>query len=186
MDQMILIIPHPTVDLSGLILLSKRLQEVVNRHPDSIFLLELDIIVEVSVQLAGKIAQNRLEKRVDSAHIEVAIVKQQLVQRLAGQRTHPFLTQAALTHEVGQIIALCTGLSQAMQFLDDAALHHIGSLVGKGDSQQQAVRIEQAVITLGPPRHQCPIFVAGEQQMTDILLCQLIGLARSCRGFNDQ
>ena len=186
MQQMPLIFLDPLVDLGRLAGAAEREQEVVYRHTDGIVLLELDIVVEVTVQLPREVAQNRLEERVDSAHIEVAVVKQQLVQCLMGQRPHLLLLQTCLTDETLKIITLDAWLRESIQLLDNAVLHLVGSFVGKGDGQQQAVSIQDAVVALGPPRMQLACLVAGKQQVFDVLLGQVIGFSRASRGLHDQ
>ena len=71
-----LILLHPLVHLSRLAFLAQGEQEVVYCHPHGILLLKLDIIVEITVQLTGEVTQDGLEKRVNRAHIEVAVIKQ--------------------------------------------------------------------------------------------------------------
>ena len=73
------ILLDPNVDLRCFHLLAERQEEIVQGDAHSILFVQLNIVVEVTVKLAGKIAQYALEKRVNRAHIEVAIVKQELI-----------------------------------------------------------------------------------------------------------
>ena len=73
------ILLDPNVDLRCFHLLAERQEEIVQGDAHSILFVQLNIVVEVTVKLAGKIAQYALEKRVNRAHIEVAVVKQELI-----------------------------------------------------------------------------------------------------------
>ena len=182
-----LVVLHPLVHLGGHALLAQREQEVVDCHTHGIVLLELDVVVEVAVQLAGKVAQDGLEKRVDGAHVEVTVVEQQLVQRMARQRAHRRLIEAGVLHEFIEVVALDAGLRQAVQLVDDALLHLVGRLVGKGDGQHLAVDVEQARIGVSAVRRQRHAVGAdGEQQMPDVFQCKAVGLSRAGRGLDDQ
>ena len=78
-DQVALVFFHPFVHCSDDRGPAQGKQETVGRCAHGIFLIELDVVVEITVQLTREIAQDALEKRVDCAHIEIAVIKQQLV-----------------------------------------------------------------------------------------------------------
>ena len=164
-----LILLHPLVHLSRLAFLPQGEQEVVYRHPHGILLLKLDIIVEITVQLTGEVTQDGLEKRVNRAHIEVAVIKQQLVQGLARQRPYLFLTQARLADKAIQIIALGTRQGQIIQFGDDAFFHLVGGLVGKCNGQQLTMGVEDALIARSTSGHKAAALTSGEKQLLDVL-----------------
>ena len=79
-QHMALILLYPLVHLGRFSLLAQRQQELVHSHPDGIVFLQLDVVIEVTVQFTGEIAKDGLEERVDGTHVEVTVVKQQLVQ----------------------------------------------------------------------------------------------------------
>ena len=87
-DEVALVVLNPLVHGSQTVFLSQREQEIVHRHANGIVLLELDIVIEITVQLAREVAQHGLEKRVYRADVEIAVVKQQLVERLPRQIPH--------------------------------------------------------------------------------------------------
>ena len=165
--------------------LTQREQEIVDGHAHGIGLLELDIIVEIPVKLTGKIAQYRLEKRVDGAHIEMAVIKQQLIQRLLGQMPYRRLIQMRFFDKALQVVALGSRSGQGIEFADDALFHLVGRLIGKGDGQQQTMGIEDAVVTWSTTGHEMSMLVGSEEQVLDILQSQVIGLARARRGLQD-
>ena len=80
------------------------------RHTHGIVLLELDVVIIVPVEFACEIAQDGLEKGVDGAHVEVAVVKHQLKQGLTRQRPHLVARQARLIDKALQVLALHVGL----------------------------------------------------------------------------
>ena len=104
--QMALVILHPLVKLGGLGLGTQRQQEIVDSHPHGIILVKLDVVIEITVQFTSEVAQDGLEKRVNGTHVEVTVIKQQLIQCQPCQRAHCRLVELGLLHEVGQIIAL--------------------------------------------------------------------------------
>ena len=182
-----LVVLDPLVELGGFGLVAQRQQEVVNRHPHGIVLVKLDVVVEIAVQLPCKVAQDGLEKRVDGAHVEVAVVKQQLVQRLASQHPHRCLVKLGFLHEILQVIALDARLRQAIQLGDNALLHLVGRLVGKCDGQQVTVSIERAAVARCTPRHQVvTVLTRGEQQVPDVFQGETVGLARASRSLYHQ
>ena len=110
MHEVTLVILDPLVNRRGATLLAQREQEIVYCHAHGIILLELDIVVEITVQFTGEVTQDGLEERVDGAHVEVAVVKQQFAQRQACQLTHPTLVQTGFLDETLKIVAAHTRL----------------------------------------------------------------------------
>ena len=148
---------------------------------NGILFIQLNIVVEIAVKLPSEIAQDALKKRVDRAHIEIAVVKQQFIQRHASQFTHLVLVEARLSHEAVKIITLDPILRQTVQLLNDAVFHLVGGLVGKRDGQEDAVSVDNAAVPWTSTRPEAAVLTLCEKQVLDILQCQVIGLTRTCR-----
>ncbi len=122
--------------------------------------LDLDVVVQVEVQLLQKGAQDALEEGVDRQHREARIVVQDAGARLGGAAAHGLLREAEFAAETFEVAALFAR-GEAVDLLQDAALHLLGGLVREGHG-------EDVTVDGGLFDHVADVFVG-----------QLIGLARS-------
>ena len=100
------------------------------------------LVVEVAVQLVGKVAHDTLKKRVDGAHVEVGVAMQNALQGAFCMVLYLLLAIAVGFDVVVEILSLA--FRELVELGHDALLHLVGSLVGKGDGQHVLVIVAAA------------------------------------------
>ena len=115
----------------------------VNHQVDGLFfhltVVQTDAQVGRQVQFACQIAQHTLEKGVDGLHAEVVVVVQQQVQGFASALADDFGCEPRVVNDALQVVvAVRQTVGNAVQLAEDAHLHLLGGLVGKGDGQNVA------------------------------------------------
>ena len=63
---------------------TERIDKVMNSYRNHIVVLHLNVEIIDELYIAGKCAENNLEKRVDGADIEIGIVEQQIDEGASG------------------------------------------------------------------------------------------------------
>ena len=122
--------------------------------------LDLDVVVEVDAELLDEGAQDALEKGVDRENRKARVVVQDARPRLGGPFADRCGVEPQLVAQPRQVGAL-PARSQAVDLLENTALHLLGGLVGKGHGQDMTVG--------GGTLH----------DVVHVLVGQLIGLART-------
>ena len=141
MSQCFYIFFHPFLD-RGARGSAQVVQEDAQGLAGGIFLVELHIVVEVAVQLVGKVAHDTLKKRVDGAHVEVGVAMQNALQGTFCMVLYLLLAIAVDFDVVVEILSLA--FRELVELGHDALLHLVGSLVGKGDGQHVLVIVAAA------------------------------------------
>ena len=177
------VIFHPPVHLAvtaahAVRVAAERQQEVMHSHLHGVAGIDLHLVVVVAVKFARKGSHHRLEKRVDGAHVEGRISKQDIVERLGrmlmnlGKRF-----RSAIRLEIGQILAVPAWKAQGKKLVDDATFHLVGGLVGEGDGQDVTV-----ILALRRrAQFKQPVGPAAEKQLLNVAQCQIESFSRSCR-----
>ena len=144
------------------------------------FGVNLHLVVIVTVQLAGKVAQDALEERVDGTDVELTVVIEHTGQCFLGRLLHlqdvehPLVEAVHLLFhpaEVAPEVAIFRLSGQKVQLLDDAVLHLLGSLVGECDGQNVAM------IVIGLAQPQQSVSSLLEEQQHDVPFGQGVGLS---------
>ena len=130
---------------------------------------QFDVQVGAEFQFAGKVAHDRLEKRVDCLHAEAAVVVQHILQCHSGAlaqlpvgKRGGFRLLCQIFFDTFQVGIRCgVFLPDAVELRQDALFHFRRSLVGKGHGKY------------------LPVGAGIEHQKLDVFHCQCEGLART-------
>ena len=140
---------------------------------------ELEGVVVIMVEFASKVSQNALEKRVDSAHVESAVLKKNVAQSLACF-DDDLVKVVVFKHQLEVVDIFPLTFTQQMEFVDNALLHFVGGLVGKGYSEHvpvEEVALAQLELVFKVLAYHDFLSSRVTQQVCDKGACKGVGLA---------
>ena len=164
-DALLRKLQHPALQL---LVVGYILDQCIGRAGEHRLGVEFDVVVELYAQLLDKGSEDALEEFVDREDCEVRVVVQNLRTQRSGTLHYLLACKLKVALEVFEVVTAVGVLDQVVDLLQDTALHLLGGLVGKGHGEDGTIQIGLCVKML--------------DRIVDKLICQTVGLTRTCAG----